>query len=132
MQRIETCIRGEGFDCQRHLAPDQAQLVRAQRGRCRAAGVGGAVAAPFAAWLVSKAPQRILGILVGNKIIVLNVRQLIVSFEAPPLPAIVLFVACAALLVLSLFKGWSFHQQDAAASRAAARAKLNAKSGAAN
>jgi uncharacterized protein len=56
-----------------------------------ALGIGGALGAPIAAWLVSKAPQRILGILVGNLIIVLNVRQLVISFEVPEVPAIAAF-----------------------------------------
>jgi uncharacterized protein len=41
--------------------------------------VGGIVAAPIAALLVRKAPQRILGLLTGTLIIVLNIRQLFVS-----------------------------------------------------
>jgi uncharacterized membrane protein YfcA len=48
-----------------------------------ALGVGGALGAPIAAWLVSKAPQRLLGILVGNLIIALNVHQLLNAFEVP-------------------------------------------------
>jgi len=77
-----------------------------------ALGIGGALAAPIAAWLVSKAPQRILGILVGNLIIFLNVRQLIISFEVPELPAIAGFSATAALFVGSLIYGIKLLKTD--------------------
>ena len=77
-----------------------------------ALGIGGALAAPIAAWLVSKAPQRILGILVGNLIIFLNVRQLIISFEVPELPAIAGFSATAALFVGSLIYGFKLLKTD--------------------
>jgi uncharacterized membrane protein YfcA len=43
---------------------------------------GGLLAAPIAAKLVSKAPQRILGLLTGTIIVLLNVRQLAVSLNA--------------------------------------------------
>jgi len=61
---------------------------------------------------VSKAPQRILGILVGNLIIFLNVRQLIISFEVPELPAIAGFSATAALFVGSLIYGIKLLKTD--------------------
>jgi uncharacterized membrane protein YfcA len=77
-----------------------------------ALGIGGALAAPIAAWLVSKAPQRILGILVGNLIIFLNVRQLIISFEVPELPAIAGFSATTALFVGSLIYGIKLLKTD--------------------
>jgi uncharacterized membrane protein YfcA len=77
-----------------------------------ALGIGGTLAAPIAAWLVSKAPQRILGILVGNLIIFLNVRQLIISFEVPELPAMAGFSATAALFVGSLIYGFKLLKTD--------------------
>ena len=77
-----------------------------------ALGIGGALAAPIAAWLVSKAPQRILGILVGNLIIFLNVRQLIISFEVPEVAAIAGFSAVAALFVGSLIYGIKLLKTD--------------------
>jgi uncharacterized membrane protein YfcA len=43
--------------------------------------VGGVLAAPLAAWMVRTAPQRILGIIVGNLVVLLNVRQLGISCE---------------------------------------------------
>lgn len=45
--------------------------------------VGGIIAAPIAAKLVSIAPQRILGLATGTVIVVLNVRQLAVALSAP-------------------------------------------------
>lgn len=50
--------------------------------------LGGTLAAPVAAWLVKNAPQRILGVFVGGLIILLNVRQLLVSLDAPTLVAV--------------------------------------------
>jgi uncharacterized membrane protein YfcA len=43
--------------------------------------IGGVFAAPIAAWLVTKVPQRILGLVVGFFIVFLNTRQLSVAFE---------------------------------------------------
>ncbi|CAB4672772.1 MAG: TSUP family transporter [Actinobacteria bacterium] len=77
-----------------------------------ALGIGGALAAPIAAWLVSKAPQRILGILVGNLIIFLNARQLIISFELPEIAAIVGFSAVAVLFVGTLIYGIKLLKTD--------------------
>jgi uncharacterized membrane protein YfcA len=77
-----------------------------------ALGIGGALGAPIAAWLVSKAPQRILGILVGNLIIFLNARQLIISFELPQVAAIAGFSAVAALFVGSLIYGIKLLKTD--------------------
>jgi len=45
--------------------------------------VGGIIAAPIAAKLVSIAPQRILGLLTGTVIVLLNVYQLATAFDAP-------------------------------------------------
>jgi hypothetical protein len=67
--------------------------------------IGGALAAPIAAWLVSKAPQRLLGILVGNLIIALNVRQLSISFDFPPAAAIGSYSAIAILGLVSVIYG---------------------------
>jgi uncharacterized membrane protein YfcA len=74
--------------------------------------IGGALAAPIAAWLVSKAPQRLLGILVGNLIIALNVRQLSISFELQPVAAISAYSAIAILVVVSVIYGVKLLKQD--------------------
>jgi hypothetical protein len=77
-----------------------------------ALGIGGALGAPIAAWLVSKAPQRLLGIMVGNLIIALNVRQLNISFEVPEGFAIAAYVAAAALLIGTLIYGIKLLKTD--------------------
>jgi len=70
--------------------------------------IGGAIAAPVAAWLVSKAPQRILGILVGNIVVILNVRQLVVHFEVSDISSTVVFVILAILFIWTVFVGAKF------------------------
>ena len=77
-----------------------------------ALGIGGALAAPIAAWLVSKAPQRLLGIMVGNLIIALNVRQLNISFDVPEGFAIAAYVAAAALFIGTLIYGFKLLKTD--------------------
>lgn len=77
-----------------------------------ALGIGGALAAPIAAWLVSKAPQRLLGILVGNLIIALNVRQLGISFELAQPVTIAAYLAVAALFIGSLIYGIKLLKTD--------------------
>jgi len=77
-----------------------------------ALGIGGALGAPIAAWLVSKAPQRLLGIMVGNLIIALNVRQLNISFEVPEGFAIAAYVAVAALFIGTLIYGIKLLKTD--------------------
>jgi uncharacterized membrane protein YfcA len=77
-----------------------------------ALGIGGALAAPLAAWLVSKAPQRLLGILVGNLIIALNVRQLSISFELPEAVSITAYVAAGLLFVGTVIYGIKLLKTD--------------------
>jgi len=60
--------------------------------------IGGVFAAPIAAWLVTKVPQRILGLVVGFFIVFLNTRQLSVAFE-------LLGIVRWALLGLIVFAG---------------------------
>ena len=74
--------------------------------------IGGALAAPIAAWLVSKAPQRLLGILVGNLIIALNIRQLSISFELPPVAAISAYVIVAIMFIVTVVHGVRLLKQD--------------------
>jgi len=68
--------------------------------------VGGVIAAPIAAKLVSIAPQRILGLITGTVVVLLNVRQLAVALGAPtPVLVVALgaaLAACAAVLVLGI------------------------------
>jgi len=77
-----------------------------------ALGIGGALGAPIAAWLVSKAPQRLLGIMVGNLIIALNVRQLNISFEVAEPFAIAGYVTAALLFIGTLIYGIKLLKTD--------------------
>jgi uncharacterized membrane protein YfcA len=43
--------------------------------------IGGVFAAPIAAWLVTRVPQQLLGLVVGFLIVFLNTRQLSLTFE---------------------------------------------------
>ncbi|MBP6186559.1 MAG: sulfite exporter TauE/SafE family protein [Rhodoluna sp.] len=74
--------------------------------------IGGVIGAPVAAWLVSKAPQRMLGILVGNLIVLLNVRQLVISLEANPTVTYVAFSVVVALFAFSLTAGFKHLKTD--------------------
>ena len=42
--------------------------------------IGGVIAAPIAAWVCKKLPYRVMGILIGVLLILLNVRTLILIF----------------------------------------------------
>ncbi|MFM1926940.1 MAG: hypothetical protein RLZ06_516 [Actinomycetota bacterium] len=74
--------------------------------------IGGVIAAPIAAWLVSKAPQRLLGILVGNLIIFLNVRQLVISLETPEAISFSAFGAAAVVAIAAFVVGMRHLKSD--------------------
>jgi uncharacterized membrane protein YfcA len=74
--------------------------------------IGGALAAPIAAWLVSKAPQRILGVLVGNVIVGLNLRQLVVHFEIAGLASTLIFVSFGLIAVTTIYLGLRLQKHD--------------------
>ena len=67
--------------------------------------IGGLLAAPLAAWLVKKAPQRIMGVIIGGLIVLLNVRQLLVAVDAPASISIVGYLAAIALWVYAVIVG---------------------------
>lgn len=77
--------------------------------------IGGVIGAPIAAWLVSKAPQRMLGVLVGNLIVLLNVRQLVISLEANAVVSITAFALVGVLFVVTLIVGLGHLKSDRAA-----------------
>jgi uncharacterized membrane protein YfcA len=64
--------------------------------------IGGVLAAPLAAWLVTKVPQQMLGLVVGFVIVLLNTRQIAVSFEVPGgvLWTLLALVAVAGIVVV--------------------------------
>lgn len=61
--------------------------------------IGGVLAAPLAAWLVTRISQQMLGLVVGFVIVLLNTRQISVSFEVP---AGVLWTLLALVVVAGL------------------------------
>jgi uncharacterized protein len=79
--------------------------------------IGGALAAPIAAWLVSKAPQRLLGVLVGNLIIALNTKALIDVFGLSGPISVVFYSMAAALFLVTLLYGISLLRQDRLAAK---------------
>jgi uncharacterized membrane protein YfcA len=48
-----------------------------------ALALGGLIAAPIAAWVITVIPQRMLGLIVGVVIVLLNTRQLALAVEVP-------------------------------------------------
>jgi uncharacterized membrane protein YfcA len=74
--------------------------------------IGGGLAAPIAAWLVSKAPQRLLGIMVGNLIIALNIDQLSKAFGVDQVVSTSLYVAVGILFVVSFGYGLKLLKTD--------------------
>ncbi len=58
---------------------------------------GGAIAAPFAAWLVSRVAPRILGTVVGGIILLTNLRNLLLYFEVPGYLTLVAYAAVIGL-----------------------------------
>ena len=84
--------------------------------------IGGTLAAPFAAWLVKNAPQRILGTFVGGLIILLNSRQLLVAFSAPDFIQYIAYAAVVSLWGFAIWHAIKLLPVDHAAHQAA---KLN-------
>ncbi|NLV78916.1 MAG: sulfite exporter TauE/SafE family protein [Rhodococcus sp.] len=60
--------------------------------------IGGAIAAPFAAWLVSRVPATLLGTAVGGIIVLTNAHKLVVAAE--------LHGALVAVVYTALIAGW--------------------------
>lgn len=64
--------------------------------------VGGAIAAPFAAWLVHKVSPRVLGTVVGSVIVLTNSRTLFNEFGIEGAARTLAYVAIVALSVLAV------------------------------
>lgn len=78
------------------LSSDQVPIAAAT-----ALLIGGVLAAPLAAWLVKKAPQRLLGLAVGNLIVILNTNQIVVTLKTNQFVTAALYSACISILVFS-------------------------------
>jgi uncharacterized membrane protein YfcA len=74
--------------------------------------IGGSLAAPIAAWLVSKAPQRILGVLVGNVVLGLNLRQLVIHFEISGFSSVLILVLFGLLALGTILLGLKLQKFD--------------------
>ncbi|NYI04974.1 sulfite exporter TauE/SafE family protein [Allostreptomyces psammosilenae] len=83
---------------------------------------GGVIAAPLAAWLVSRFPTRLLGASVGGLVVITNARTLFRSFDVPAdsrtIPYILLYLVWAAALAWSI-RGWRLERAEQAAQAAA-------------
>lgn len=73
---------------------------------------GGVIAAPVAAKLVSVAPQRILGLVTGTVIVLLNVRQLAVALSAPVAVVLIAVGVAAVACFVPLVVGIRRHQVE--------------------
>lgn len=71
--------------------------------------VGGIIAAPIAAKLVSIAPQRILGLVTGTVIVLLNVYQLGVAFAAPELVVAASLIVGLVVCAIAVWTGVRVH-----------------------
>lgn len=83
---------------------------------------GGLIAAPIAAKLVSMAPQRVLGLLTGTVIVVLNVYLLTTALDAPGVIVVggvlVATAGCAVAVVSGVRKQRSASRAESASSEA--------------
>lgn len=85
--------------------------------------VGGLLAAPLAAKLVSIASQRILGLMTGTLIVLLNVRQLGVSLSVTPGVFWGGMFAALVLCVVAFAFGLRHHSREKASERQVAQAQ---------
>ena len=68
--------------------------------------IGGAIAAPAAAWLVSRVPATLLGTAVGGIIVITNAQKLFKSFEVTGTVAMLLYLLIAAGWIALLSVSW--------------------------
>ncbi|ROR53623.1 hypothetical protein EDD41_0786 [Luteococcus japonicus] len=76
---------------------------------------GGLVAAPLAAWLVSRIPAQIMGGLVGGAIVVTNLGHVFSSFDVPQTARHPITLVLLALWAASVVLGIRRHRADARA-----------------
>jgi uncharacterized membrane protein YfcA len=70
--------------------------------------LGGLLAAPLAAWLVSKAPRRIMGVLVGAVVVLLNLFSLLLIFEVSPFAMLILMLLSLLAITSAVFRALAF------------------------
>lgn len=63
---------------------------------------GGLVAAPIAAWLVSRVPAQVLGVVVGGMIILTNGRTLLKAFDAPSAATLPVYLGILAVWAVTI------------------------------
>ena len=74
--------------------------------------LGGLAAAPIAAWLVSRVPAQVLGVLVGGIIILTNARTLLRTFEAPSTATVPAYVIILVVWALAIAVGIQRYRKD--------------------
>lgn len=70
--------------------------------------LGGLLAAPLAAWLVSKAPRRIMGVLVGAVVVLLNLFSLLLIFEVSPFGMLIVMLLTLLAITSAVFRALAF------------------------
>ena len=70
--------------------------------------LGGLLAAPLAAWLVSKAPRRIMGVLVGAVVVLLNLFSLLLILEVSPFAMLILMLLTLLAITSAVFRALAF------------------------
>jgi uncharacterized membrane protein YfcA len=70
--------------------------------------LGGLLAAPLAAWLVSKAPRRIMGVLVGAVVVLLNLFSLLLIFEVSPFAMLIVMLLTLLAITSAVFRALAF------------------------
>ena len=83
---------------------------------------GGLVAAPVAAWLVSRIPAQVMGSLVGGFVILTNLATLFGALDVPPAARLPITVAVVLAWAAALLVGVRRLRRDRAAARAVATA----------
>jgi uncharacterized membrane protein YfcA len=70
--------------------------------------LGGLLAAPLAAWLVSKAPRRIMGVLVGAVVVLLNLFSLLLIFEVSSFAMMIVMLFTLIAITSAVFRALAF------------------------
>jgi uncharacterized membrane protein YfcA len=70
--------------------------------------LGGLLAAPLAAWLVSKAPRRIMGVLVGAVVVLLNLFSLLLIFEVSSFAMMIIMLFTLIAITSAVFRALAF------------------------